>query len=165
MEPIQFKVRGLPPKKHRKNGSMWRTDAEKLRALRNAALEVIEALVQPDCIKGEPYFQEREKIRLTLCVHVESQKEAESGETGSGDLDNFVSGVCDGLMKAHGNALVWINQDERFKKWWPNNSIHPSRAIAYKDDSQIMEICAKKVVNPALGDACWYKVKLEELAS
>ena len=155
MEPIQFKVRGLPPKKHRKNGSMWRTDAEKLRALRNAALEVIEALVQPDCIKGEPYFQEREKIRLTLCVHVESHKETESG-----DLDNFVSGVCDGLIKAHTNALVWINQDERFKKLWPNDSIHPSRAIAFEDDKQVREICAKKVVHD--GDD-WYEIEVEEL--
>ena len=128
MGPIQFKVCGLPPKKHRKNGSMWRTDAEKLIVLRKAALGAIEALGQPDFIKGEPYFKEGEKIRLTLCVHVESQKEPESGEPGSGDLDNFVSGVCDGLMKAHTNALVWINQDERFKKLWPNNSIHPSRA-------------------------------------
>ena len=157
MEPIQFEVRGLPPKKHRKNGSMWRTDAEKLRVLRKAALGAIEPLVQPDFIKGEPYFKKNEKIRLTLCVHVESQKEAGSGETGSGDLDNFVSGVCDGLMKAHRNALVWIGKDE---EPWPNDCIHPSKALAFEDDKQVMEICAKKVVHD--GDD-WYEIEVEEL--
>ena len=158
MEPIQFEVCGLPPKKHRKNGSMWRTDAEKLIVLRKAALGAIEALGQPDFIRGEPYFKEEEEIRLTLCVHVESQK---SGETGSGDLDNFVSGVCDGLMKAHKNALVWINKDEKFKKLWPNDSIHPSIAIAFEDDKQVMRICAEKRIGPGKGS---YKIRLEELA-
>ena len=154
MGPIQFEVCGLPPKKRRRNGSMWRTEAKKLSALRNAALK---ALGQPDFIKREPYFKEEVQIRLTLCVHVESRPEANLGEKGSGDLDNFVSGVCDGLMKAHKNALPWIEKD---KELWPDNSIHPSGAIAFEDDKQVMEICAKKLVHD---EDDWYEIEVEEL--
>ena len=90
MEPIQFKVCGLPPKKHGKNGSMWgnATEAKKLIALRKAAFDELGS--QP--LTG--------KIRLTLTVHAgvkdfdKLDRDARAKAVKNvGDLDNFVAGV------------------------------------------------------------------------
>ncbi|MCY4497304.1 MAG: RusA family crossover junction endodeoxyribonuclease [Rhodospirillaceae bacterium] len=162
-EPIKFEVKNkgkdlLPPKKRGKK-SMWsnRTEAPRLLALRKAAKDQMK-----DQGVEKPYCRET-KIRLTLCVYVQSERERESGETGAGDLDNFITGVCDGLMAAHDNLLRAETWHEDFDT--AEEELHPSEAIAYEDDSQIMEICAKKVVDPTPGDDGWYEVKLEELPS
>ena len=145
MGPIQFTVEGSPPKK---NGakSMWgnETQAKRLVALREKALRE----------KGSQPFTGKVQLRVTVRVSDQPGQDP-------GDLDNLVSGVCDGLMKAHPNALAWINKDEKFKKLWPNNSIHPSRAIAFEDDKQVMRICAEKRIGPGKGS---YEIRLEKVA-
>ena len=145
MGTIRFKVQGSPPKKGGAK-SMWgnETQAKRLVALRKKALRKM---------GSHPFTG---KVRLRVTVQVSDQPGQDPG-----DLDNLVSGVCDGLMKAHKNALVWINKDEKFKKLWPNNSIHPSIAIAFEDDKQVMRICAEKRIGPGKGS---YKIRLEELA-
>ena len=145
----------LPPKKHGEE-SMWghSTEVPRLIALRKAARRGFG--------QQEPFAREI-RVRLTLCVYVGSGHEEKSGKQGSGDLDNFITGVCDGLMAAHENLLTAKSWHEDFDTADP--AIHPRVSIAYEDDSQIREICAKKVVDPTLGDSCWYKVKLEEVAS
>ena len=142
-----------PPKK-RGRKSMWgnTTEAPRLLALRKAAKDKMKA-----CGYEKPFTG---KIRLTLCVYVGSQDRRNSG-----DLDNFITGVCDGLMAAHRNIRhreqYW---DSSFREG-EDESLCPSEPIAYNDDSQMKEIYAKKVEDAALGDACWYKVKLEERPS
>ena len=155
MRPISFKVRGeLPPKKGG-DISMWgkeATDTERTRliALRKAALA--------DRGSQGPFEGD---VRLSLRVHIGFSDKRE-GETGSGDLDTFVAGVCDGLMKAHYNTL-------KNKSWHPrfdrpvNAEVHPKHAIAYRDDSKITEIRAKKTVASAAGEESWYEVTVEEL--
>ena len=125
---------------------MWgnETQAKRLVALRGEAVDAM----GPQPLTG--------KVRLRLTVQVSDQPGQDPG-----DLDNLVSGVCDGLMKAHKNALAWIDKDEEFKKLWPNNSIHPRRAIAFVDDKQVRKICAEKRIGP--GADCWYEIGLEEL--
>ena len=146
-EPIRFEVRGLPPRKGAVS-SMWnkkasRAQKHKLIALRKAALAAIEAH------GDKPFLGER--IRLTLYVHIECREEGEN----PGDLDNFVTGVCDGLVAAKEGTrpddCFFHKRDDAHNPWKP---------IAFGDDHQIEEICAKKVV--AEGED-WYRVELEEL--
>ena len=158
-ELINFTVRkegeDLRPPKKRGKKSMWRhrTEVPRLIKLRKAASEEMKAR------RHEKPFAV--KLRLTLCVHIGSKREGSSGNKGSGDLDNFITGVCDGLMAAHERVLEQRKWHEDFCRQ-ENQDVHPERAIAFEDDRNIMEICAKKVFDSALGDACWYQVKLEE---
>ena len=129
---------------------MWgkRTDTEpkRLLALRRKALEAL---------NSSPFTG---PIRLTLSIHVGDQAPvfANAGKNGFGDLDTFVAGVCDGLMAAHPNSGINPLFDE------PENAdIHPSKVIAIRDDQQVMEISAKKRIDP--GNHCWYEVGLEHL--
>ncbi len=135
------------------------TEAARLIALRTKVLDELRS--RPDFTEGRPYFEKGVEIRLTLRVYVGSRKENNAGAGGSGDLDNFITGVCDGLMAAHPNLL-------RAKTWHDAfNSepveIAPSQSIAFEDDRYVTEICARKAVDPALGNGYRYDVKLEEL--
>ena len=153
---LPFQVKGMPPNKS-VDGSMWgkKEQATRLIALREKALKHR----GPQVLTG--------RIRLTLEVHVgipewntlgtEDRREALKR---CGDLDNFIGGVCDGLMAADENVIKKQLWHKDFKN--ANKEIHPRESIAYKDDAQIMEIRAKKVVvDVAL--AYWYKVELEDL--
>lgn len=96
MRTIEFKVTGhLPPKKDGAN-SMWNKASERARlvALRQAAYA---------CCGEEPVLSA--DIRLSVQIHC-----AASELLTVGDLDNFITGVCDGLMvprearpSVHGN--------------------------------------------------------------
>ena len=150
MQPVSFKVTGeLPPKK---GGalSMWgqptSTEPKRLLALRRKALEAL---------NSSPFTG---PVRLTLSIHVGDQAPVftNAGKNGFGDLDTFVSGVCDGLMAAHPSAKI----NPLFRKA-ENADIHPTKVIAIRDDQQVMEINAKKSITP--GSHCWYEVGLEQL--
>lgn len=146
MRRISFEVKGeLPPKKDGAN-SMWGkekcTEPKRLIALRKKALEELGS--KPDFIDGEPYFEKTESIRLELSIQVASWRRDTSGEKGSGDLDNFITGVCDGLMKAHPRAKI----NPLFLR--PENSdVDPAKAIVFADDSQVTQICARRRFGPA----------------
>ena len=136
MRHISFRIeRKLPPKKHGEN-SMWSKDAEapRLVALRLQALEAL---------GSKPPFSQQ--IRLKASIHV--------GSGATGELDNFVSGICDGLMQADPQAKL----HQLFCKA-ENASIHPRKIIAIHDDSQITEIHANKLVGESADD--WYEVEL-----
>ena len=139
MRQVSFRVKGkLPPKKDGAN-SMWNKEAEapRLVALRLKALEALGS--------KPPFSQE---IRLKASIHLGS-----SNARVTGDLDNFVSGICDGLMRADPRAKL----HQRFSK--PENAaIHPRKPIAIHDDSQVIEIHAHKLVGESADD--WYEVEL-----
>ena len=134
MRSIEFKVEGeLPPKKDGAN-SMWgkKTEARRLIELRRAALKEIGT--------GQPFAK---NIRLTLCVHVGLDEDRVAGNKGPGDLDNFVAGVCDGLMRAHPNTP---NSSLHDLFGGPENPVHPRRTVAIEDDSHVVKIDATKDV-------------------
>lgn len=148
MQRVSFQVTGeLPPKKGG-DLSMWgkRIEAKRLLALRRKALEAL---------NSSPFTG---PIRLTLSIHVGDQAPVftKAGTNGFGDLDTFVSGVCDGLMAAHSSARIHPLFDEV-----ENADIHPTKVIAIPDDQQVMEINAKKRIGR--GNHCWYEVGLEHL--
>ena len=139
MTEISFRVTGdLPPKKDGAN-SMWGKplEAERLVKLRKATL---------NALAGKQAF--RRNIRLELEVYV--------GRTNSrsvGDLDNFVTGICDGLMAAHPLAAL--------DAMWTVDSmqdIHPRHTIAILDDSEVVSISAKKLTGKS--EELWYRVTL-----
>ena len=124
--PYQFEVKGLPPKKDGAN-SMWgkKLESERLVALRQAALKAF---------SGQPPLQSN--IKLILKIHIPVNNRS------IGDLDTFVSGVCDGLMKRDPKS-------ELYEETWSNpeyQDVHPDKRIAIVDDSQVICIRAEKVI-------------------
>ena len=139
MHKIGFRVDGLPPKKHGEQ-SMWQLEVEarRLVALRRAAHQAL---------AGAPPL--KANIRLTLIIHVGPKNDRTTG-----DLDNFITGVCDGLMAADPKSKlndIWSNPEL--------GGIHPSRTLAITDDCEVLSIEARKVI----GDdkEPWYEVVLE----
>lgn len=136
---IEFCVEGhLPPKKDGAN-SMWAKPVEvpRLIALRKAAVAAM---------SGKP------PLRANIALELEVHCPAAQGQR-VGDLDNFVTGVCDGLMAAD----LRSNKDSR---WDAAEcvSIHPIKCIAIVDDDAVVSIIARKVVG---GSESWYRVILE----
>ena len=151
MTTISFQVNGWPPNIKKNAKSMLRnpTQAERLNALRKAARAAL---------GGQACFTRDIRLVLVLRVHVGRLEDERSGNSGSGDLDNFVSGVCDGLMRAHPNTPSTSFHD-LFRK--PENSdVHPTKSLAFEDDSQVVKINAEKLVGPE--DHSWYEIELEE---
>ncbi len=139
MRHISFRVNGiLPPKKDGAN-SMWgkEIDAPRLIALRRKALKAL---------GGESPFSR--EIRLKMRIYV-----GNSNTRGVGDLDNFITGICDGLMAADQRSKI----HPLFVK--PENlEVCPSNTIAISDDSQVIEICAEKLVGDYAEE--WYEVEI-----
>ena len=136
---LQFRITGYPPKK---NGaqSIWGKplEARRLAELRSAALYAL---------NGNPPL--RSNIKLTLKIHVGAVNDRTTG-----DLDTFVTGVCDGLMAAYpGGKLdpIW-NKPEL-------SNIHPSKSLAIVDDCQVVYIQAEKIIGDT--NQPWYEVALE----
>ena len=151
-----FEVDGLPPNKSGGSGnSMWSDDEQACRlvALRKKALGALAAPLSGD-------------VRLTLKVHVripdwgtlETAKRHEALKS-IGDLDNLIGGVCDGLMGLGKHPHPDQNLAALFCDA-NNEDVHPTKMIAYEDDSQIAEIGAMRVVHSA---APGYEVELEQL--
>jgi len=88
----------------------------------------------------------RASISLVLEVHIGPRN-----SRAVGDLDNFVTGVCDGLQaRVHSSGL---HPDWRLV----DPGIHPDQCVAIWDDNAILSIYATKVV--AL-EAPYYVVEL-----
>jgi Holliday junction resolvase RusA-like endonuclease len=115
--------------------------------LRKAALEARENAGLRDCLRGF--------VALELAMFVPALRlEGES----AGDLDNFVSGVCDGLQKADSNV-----KDVHILFKEPGlEGIEPGTALLFDDDKQVVSICAKKWV-AGEGQQSYYKVVVEEI--
>ncbi len=134
---VRFTVQGLPPKKDGAN-SMWRksTEVPRLKALRSVAVQAMQGVVwqsSPLC------------LRLRICAAI-----------GEGDLDNFITGICDGLMGAHWNTPIIIDE-------WQDvpEAARPYYAIAFRDDKWIMRIVAERLVPD--DRERFYEVELEPL--
>ena len=135
MRTYQFTVAGLPPKKDGAY-SMWNkpSEVERIRLLRHAAAKAL---------NGDPPLAKN--IRLTLRAHVGA-----ANTRMVGDLDNFLTGICDGLQSVHPGTPLLHEFDE---------IIHPSLSVAIEGDVEVTRIDAEKVVGPV--DAPYYEITLE----
>ena len=132
---VSFTVRGLPPKKDGAK-SMWAKpeEAPRIQALR---LEAAKAFA------GRPPL--RNSIKLTLRAHAGSENTRSTG-----DLDNFLTGICDGLQAADPKAHIALDFEHH---------IRPTLAVGIDNDAQVIEIQANKIIEPIT--APFYKVVLE----
>ena len=137
---IQFDVDGhVPPKKDGAN-SMWNKTSEFDRLVR-LRQEAVRARGARDPL--------RRGITLRVEVYV-PRPETRS----AGDLDNFITGICDGLMAAHPRSA----RDPRWNS--PNlTAVHPDKIAAIADDSAVVSIVASKQQDP--DGRTWYRVTLE----
>ncbi|MEE9594610.1 MAG: hypothetical protein V3V92_04345, partial [Candidatus Hydrothermarchaeales archaeon] len=95
---IEFTVNNRPPKKHGEK-SMWARDDEApfVVSLRDKALEARSNVGLDDC------FHSRVSLELTVFA---PRSRLES----MGDLDNFITGICDGLQAADSKVLPYLHE-------------------------------------------------------
>ncbi len=131
---VKFDVHDLPPKKDSAN-SMWRKGAElpRLKALRVAALEAL---------GGVPMLMHNAELEINIYA-----------DSRSGDLDNFITGICDGLMAAHPNTPI---DDQAWLDVPPE--AHPRNSIAFSDDAIVRKIIAERK-SQYEADA-WYEIAI-----
>jgi hypothetical protein len=139
---IEFIVHDIPPKKHGEK-SMWDhpTEVPRLILLRKQAFQAMKEMGLRDCL--------RSLITLELTLYV-----PRSNLESIGDLDNFITGVCDGLQAAHSNIKKFHEAFSRYA------DIHPTRTLLIENDSRIVSIQAKKEINPE-DDGVFYKIAVQ----
>jgi hypothetical protein len=115
--------------------SMWSKDSEAPRiiALRKAAFDEM----QNTGTTGP--FQSPVRLEFTLFAP-RSRFNFESGNY-IGDLDTFVTGICDGLQAAHRNIQV----AHRLFQSLQNTVIDFKNDLLIRNDSQVVSITANKV--------------------
>lgn len=137
---IKIRVDGqIPPKKDGAS-SMWRKPSSipLLRALRSAACQEM---------AGRPPYDEPVKLSLRICLP-ENDKTSLYARRKYGDLDNFITGICDALQASAGfDPIAWEDLAE---------SARPDCAIAFTDDSWVTSIEASLLDDD--GSAPWYEV-------
>jgi hypothetical protein len=139
---IEFTVNNLPPKKDGAN-SMWRKETEvpRIISLREKALETI---------KEHNYKIQEQYLRLEFTLFVPEEK-IES----IGDLDNFITGICDGLQAAHYSVTPHSLFNEPGRE-----EIHPRKPILIINDSKVLNINASKSIIRE-GTQCYYNLLIE----
>lgn len=139
MVAIRFRVGGLPPKKDGA-GSMWGKplEAGRLVSLRKAALKAIGSRAPL-----------KSGIRFTLSVHV-----GDGNDHSVGDLDTFITGICDRLIAAARGCKLCTDVWDKAER-----DIQPNRPIAISDDCQVVSIQADKTIGNTISP--WYEVTLE----
>jgi len=142
---VEFTVKGRPPKKHGEK-SMWarNDEAPSVLMLREKALEARSKAGLDDCF--------RSYIALKLTIFAPKSR-LES----VGDLDNFITGVCDGLQAADSKVLPYLH--EIFKKL-RREEIDPRRPLLIQNDAKVVSIIARKVGCDRKQDV-YYKVVVE----
>lgn len=141
---LEFWVEGLPPKKDGAQ-SMWDKplEVQRLKALRVAALEALR-LAALQAMTDAPGFPLEIPVELHLTVRAHPR---------DGDLDNFVTGVCDGLMAKHPRASwncdAWAGVPE---------AATPELPLLFWDDALVDRITAERLAPELQGPS--YRVRV-----
>ncbi len=88
-------------------------------------------------------------ISLSIRLHIKGKNIRYTG-----DLDNYITGICDGLMMADKYAILnecWHRLECR--------DIHPLQCSFIADDSEIIKIYAEKILDNH--EDVWYEILLE----
>ena len=132
---LQLSLPGLPPKKDGAN-SMWRKGVE-MKRLKTLRLVAYQEFNNHSMIESP--------IHLTLRVYSLPRQ---------GDLDNFITGICDGLMAIH--PLTPIDATD-----WEDLPLEarPHNKLVFKDDALIDRIEAQRF--PPDGPEPRYQIELD----
>lgn len=138
---MTFTVDGLPPKKDGAN-SMWGkpVEVDRLIALRRAA---------HDALQGAGPMAGLVALRVRIGVPGGKLRSA-------GDLDNFLTGICDGLQAAHPRSFLaeaWVALE--------GSGVHPGQPLVLVNDANVVSITAEKV-EVREGSAS-YEIRVEEI--
>ena len=141
----RFKVEGIVPPRNvrRKSKSMWNNPTEVLRLikLRKEAYAALNG--------SSPLFED---IALSIKIHLPRNHNK------PGDLDNYIKGICDGLMKCPNHPKLKLDED--FKE--PEHAkIHPETFAMIEDDGEIIKITATKTVDEDIEEP-FYEITIEE---
>ncbi|MDP8942581.1 MAG: RusA family crossover junction endodeoxyribonuclease [Actinomycetota bacterium] len=146
-EPISFRVGGEIPPVKSGAASMWRNPEQvrRIRALRRAAAQAM---------SGQAPLDEPVAVRVRVFMLGEDRRPPLWLRRASGDLDNLLAGVCDGLQAA--DPRGW---DEAT---WSDDppEIRPDRAVAFTDDSWVQRLEGEAL--PRSGEPA-YEVELRPL--
>jgi len=142
---IEFTVKGRPPKKHGEK-SMWARDDEArfVVSLRKKAHEARSEAGLDDCF--------RSLVALEIAVFApRSRLEA------VGDLDSFITGICDGLQAADSKVIPYLH---KIFQEPGQEEIDPRHPLLIDNDAKVVSITARKV---ALDEdrEIYYKVAVE----
>ena len=142
---IEFTVKGHPPKKHGEK-SMWARgdEAPFVVLLREKALEAKLNASLDTC------FHSFVALEITVFAPRSRLKSV-------GDLDSFITGICDGLQAADSKVLPYLH---RVFKEPSRERIDPRDALLIENDANVVSITARKV---ALDEdqEMYYKVAIE----
>jgi len=140
-------VKGRPPKKHGEK-SMWARNDEApfVARLREEALRSKMKLGLDDCFHSW--------VSLQLIVYVPIS-ELES----IGDLDNFITGVCDSLQAADPKVLPYLHKIFRESEV---DELDPRYALIIDSDAKVMSVSAEKIALNE-GKEVYYKVAVEQI--
>jgi hypothetical protein len=81
-------------------------------------------------VRGSGGVLPDQEVRLKLCVYCSSR---------AGDLDSFITGICDGLMTAHRSSPI----DASLWEELPEDA-RPDQPIMFADDSLVCKIEAER---------------------
>ncbi|MBA7673551.1 hypothetical protein ES703_81752 [subsurface metagenome] len=126
---VEFTVTGHPPKKHGEK-SMWARDDEapKVASLREKASEAMSKAGLDGTFES--------LVSLELRVFVpKSQLES------VGDLDNFITGVCDSLQAADSKVLPYLDMNLVGLK----GKSDPKHPLLISNDAKVVSIIARKI--------------------
>lgn len=131
---FRFRVEGLPPQKSEGRSVWWYTD--RMKSLRTSAFEASQGALLPE---GAIH------IAIKICAPIDD-----------GDLDNFISGVCDGLMAARRGTHIDLT------KWRdvPEGAL-PHQSLIYRSDAWITRLEAERVIDQ--DNMRYYEVEIEWL--
>ena len=122
-----FNVEGIvPPRNVRTNNSLWnnKTEVPRLIELRKKAF---------DAFYGDVSLSKN--ITLSVNIHLPHTYNK------PGDLDNFIKGICDGLMRCQNHPQLELHETFEKKEYV---KIHPKSFAVINDDEQIVKITATK---------------------
>ena len=136
---IEFIVEGKPPRK-RDNQSIWKHPTESLRValLREKASEACKNVGLEGHFNYHPVKLEIMIFASNITARDYIQKNNDDPDKYVGDLDSFITGICDSLKPIN----LQVKPGEVFQG---REDIDPVKPIILKDDSQIVSIVAKKI--------------------
>jgi len=122
----RFKVERIVPPRNVKGKSMWNNDIEvpRIVELRKEAYKALDGSLPLS-----------EEIKLDIKIYLPRNYNK------PGDLDNFIKGICDGLMKCPDHPQLKLHQE--FEKD-ENAEASPKSFAMIKDDEKIVKITAIK---------------------
>ncbi len=144
---VEFKVMGRPPRKHGEK-SMWARcdEAPFVASLRTEALEA-----RLKSGYNRPFDS---LVALELRVFVPKSK-LES----IGDLDSFITGVCDSLQPADPKVSPYLDETLQGLR----EEARPNYALLITNDAKVVSINAKKVAKEE-NEKLHYKVAIETVS-